>query len=208
MNHTSKQKIVIVGGTGFVGQGIINHLAPELFDIHCLARHEFSSTVNTHVIYHVVDLNKPQQWQTIVTDADWVIDAVGILFPNPFKNKTYQNSSITPAKQLIDVLKNESKPNFLFVSANSGPFFMKPYLNAKRFVENEANVALGKRAFMVYPGIIFDKDRLSSYLPGLISFKLNNIPYFKKLRSISRQDFAKEIEQILLTKESFLRQRV
>jgi len=61
---------------------------------------------------------------------------------------------------------------------------------------------------MVYPGIIFDKDRLSSYLPGLISFKLKNIPYFKKLRSISRQDFAKEIEQILLTKESFLRQRV
>ncbi len=45
---------------------------------------------NDATIYHAVDLEKSEQWQAIVADADWVIDAVGILFPNPLKHQTYQ----------------------------------------------------------------------------------------------------------------------
>ncbi len=77
---------------------------------------------------------------------------------------------------------------------------MKPYLNAKRAVENEAKKRLASRAYFVYPGIIFDKARYSSYLPGLFLTYLSWIKYFNNLRPISRRDFATNIENILLGK--------
>ncbi|ADG40609.1 MULTISPECIES: NAD(P)-dependent oxidoreductase [Leuconostoc] len=207
MDKFTQQKVVIVGGTGFVGQGLIKHLSPELFDVHSISRHVFSPNNQDTTTYHAVDLSDPTQWRAIVSDADWVIDAVGILFPNPLKHQSYQKNSVSPAKQIIDVLLEEKRPNFLFVSANTGPFFMKPYLNAKSIVEQMAATKLSQRAFMVYPGIIFDHDRLSSYLPGLIAFKLRKIPYFKHLRAIPRNLFASEIEQILLGHDSIMSHR-
>ncbi|CAM3146908.1 NAD-dependent epimerase/dehydratase family protein [Leuconostoc rapi] len=207
MDKSTQQKIVIVGGTGFVGQGLIKHLSSKLFDVHSISRHAFSPANQDATTYHAVDLSDPTQWRTIVSDADWVIDAVGILFPNPLKHQSYQNNSVAPAKQIIDVLLEEKRPNFLFISANTGPFFMKPYLNAKSTVEQMAAAKLAQRAFMVYPGIIFDHARLSSYLPGLMVYKLRRIPYFNHLRSIPRSLFATEVEQILLGKTSELSHR-
>lgn len=207
MKTINKQKLVIVGGTGFVGQGFIKNFSPDLFEIHSLSRHAFMPSKNDTTIYHAVDLEKSEQWQAIVADADWVIDAVGILFPNPLKHQTYQKNSVNPAKLVIDVLKEEKKPNFLFVSANTGPFFMKPYLKAKLEVESLAKKQLKNRAFMVYPGIVFDKDRQSSYLPGILINKFKRLSYFDHLRAISRTEFSSEVEQILLDNSSPLLKR-
>lgn len=207
METISKQKIVIVGGTGFIGQGLVKNLPPDLFEIHSLSRHSFMPSKNDSTIYHAVDLEKPEQWQGIIADADWVIDAVGILFPNPLKHQTYHKNSVKPAKQLIAILKQETQPKFLFISANTGPFFMKPYLKAKLTVETLAKTQLGSRAFIVYPGIVFDKDRRSSYLLGILIKKCRHLSYFDHLRSISRLEFATEIEQILLGFPSHLLKR-
>lgn len=207
MQHLEKQKIVIAGGTGFVGQGIIKALSPDLFDIHSLSRHGFKPGLIDHATYHAVDLSQPDQWQHIAANADWVIDAVGILLPNPIKKQNYHNSSYQPAKNIIDVLIREPKPKFLFISANSGPFFMKPYLNAKYAVEKEMTERLPNRSYSVYPGIIFDKARKSSYIPGIILTHLTWINYFKQLRPVSRDFFAQEIYHIVLNKQSVLMHR-
>ncbi|ACA82156.1 NAD(P)H-binding protein [Leuconostoc citreum] len=204
---TTKQKIVIAGGTGFVGQGIIKQLPPQLFDVHSLSRHGRQPKNGDSTTYHAVDFNQPDQLQAVIMDADWVIDAIGILLPNPIKKQNYQNSSYEPAKKLIDVVVQSPKTKFLFVSANTGPFFMRPYLKAKRAVEKDMAQLLPKRSFSVYPGIIFDKDRTSSYLPGLMVARLRGISYFYKLRAIPRTYFAKEIKKILLGHRSELQQR-
>ena len=84
---------------------------------------------------------------------------------------------------------------------------MKPYLKAKLTVETLAKTQLGSRAFIVYPGIVFDKDRRSSYLIGVLIKKCRRLSYFDHLRSISRLEFATEIEQILLGFPSHLLKR-
>ncbi|MGN1293494.1 SDR family oxidoreductase [Weissella soli] len=203
-----KIKVVIAGGTGFVGQGIIEQLSPEKFEVHSLSRHPHQGEAGDQTIYHAVDLARPQEWQSIVHDADWVIDAVGILLPNPLKKQTYQNSIYAPAKNIMDVLVNEPKVKFLFISANAGPFFMKPYLKAKRAVEQDMQQRLAEQAYLVYPGIIFDKARFSSYLPGLVLAQLTILPYFRKLRPLSRTQFSREIERMLLGQKSPLEQRL
>ena len=203
-----KIKVVIAGGTGFVGQGIIQLLSPEKFEIHSLSRHDYVSRPTDKTIYHVVDLANSSELHNIIADADWVIDVVGILLPNPIKGVTYRNSSYEPAKYLIDQLIKQTNANFLFVSANSGPLFMKPYLNAKRAVEKLMNQSLSGRAYIVYPGIIYDKSRLSSFIPGILLSHLVKVPYFKKLRPISRQSFSLEIQRILNGKHSHLEEKI
>lgn len=203
-----KSKIIIVGGTGFVGQGIIRQLNPEKFEVHSFSRHTHEADFGDETIYHAVELANSQEWLKIVRDADWVIDAVGILLPNPIKKQNYKNSSYDPAKYLIDGLVHEQRPKFLFISANAGPFFMNPYLRAKRKVESRMQKLLTGRAYAVYPGIIFDKTRFSSYILGLLLTRLTAITYVKKLRPISRKNFSAEIEHILSGAKSPLEEKV
>lgn len=205
------KKIIVVGGTGFVGQGILSALNNKGFELHSLSRHQFRPTnVTDQVTYHVADLNKAGEWQDLLKEADWVVDAVGILLPNPFKHINYQNSSVQPAQRLLDVLATTNQTKFLFVSANATPFFLNAYLRAKLSVEHSAKALLNDRAYNVYPGIVYDKSRIYSYIPAIILVTLQHIrglKFLQRYRPISRKTFAIEVENILNGKESALLKR-
>ncbi|BAX73084.1 NAD-dependent epimerase/dehydratase family protein [Leuconostoc mesenteroides] len=205
------KKIIVVGGTGFVGQGILSALNNKDFELHSLSRHQFIPTDATdQVTYHAADLNKPGEWQDLLREADWVVDAVGILLPNPFKHINYQNSSVQPAQRLLDVLATTHQTKFLFVSANATPFFLNAYLRAKLSVEHSAKALLNDRAYNVYPGIVYDKSRIYSYIPAIILVTLQRISglkFLQRYRPVSRKTFAIEVENILNGKESALLKR-
>ena len=205
------KKIIVVGGTGFAGQGILSALNNKDFELHSLSRHQFGPTDATdQVTCHAADLNKPGEWQDLLREADWVVDAVGILLPNPFKHINYQNSSVQPAQRLLDVLATTHQTKFLFVSANATPFFLNAYLRAKLTVEYSAKALLNDRAYNVYPGIVYDKSRIYSYIPAIILVTLQRIPglkFLQRYRPVSRKTFAIEVENILNGKESALLKR-
>ncbi|MFT8674154.1 MAG: NAD-dependent epimerase/dehydratase family protein [Leuconostoc mesenteroides] len=205
------KKIIVVGGTGFVGQGVLSALNNKNFELHSLSRHRFiPSDATDQVTYHAADLNKPGEWQDLLREADWVVDAVGILLPNPFKHINYQNSSVQPAQRLLDVLATTHQTKFLFVSANVTPFFLNAYLRAKLTVEHSAKALLNDRAYNVYPGIVYDKSRIYSYIPAIILVTLQRIPglkFLQRYRPVSRKTFAIEVENILNGKESALLKR-
>lgn len=179
--------------------------------MHSLSRHQFSPADATdQVTYHAADLNKPGEWQDLLREADWVVDAVGILLPNPFKHINYQNSSVQPAQRLLDVLATTHQTKFLFVSANATPFFLNAYLRAKLTVEHSAKALLNDRAYNVYPGIVYDKSRIYSYIPAIILVTLQRIlglKFLQRYRPVSRKTFAIEVENILNGKESALLKR-
>lgn len=205
------KKIIVVGGTGFVGQGILSALNNKDFELHSLSRHQFSPTDATdQVTYHAADLNMPGEWQDLLREADWVVDAVGILLPNLFKHINYRNSSVQPAQRLLDVLATTHQTKFLFVSANATPFFLNAYLRAKLTVEHSAKALLNDRAYNVYPGIVYDTSRIYSYIPAIILVTLQRIPglkFLQRYRPVSRKTFAIEVENILNGKESALLKR-
>ena len=191
--HLAKKKIVIAGGTGFVGQGIISALSPEKYDIHVLTRRNVTTDTES-VTYHQVDYHVTEQVLAVIGDADWVIDVIGILLPNPIKHQTYANSSVLPAKILIDAVRACPEVKFMFVSANYAPFFMAPYMRAKQEVENYMALRLPQRATTLYPGIIYD-GRILSKLPA------------KRLRPITLAALAKEVTRILDGQNSGLEKR-
>ena len=195
------KKIIVVGGTGFVGQGILSALNNKDFELHSLSRHQFSPTDETdQVTYHAADLNMPGEWQDLLREADWVVDAVGILLPNLFKHINYRNSSVQPAQRLLDVLATTHQTKFLFVSANATPFFLNAYLRAKLTVEHSAKALLNDRAYNVYPGIVYDTSRIYSYIPAIILVTLQRIPglkFLQRYRPVSRKTFAIEVENMV-----------
>lgn len=126
-----KTKVVIAGGTGFVGQGIIQQLDPTQYDVHSLSRHVYHPHTNDKTTYHVVDLSDTPSVLAIIQDADWVIDAVGILFPNPIKKQNYHNSSYAPAKYLIDALVSAPHAKLLLSRQMVGHFSWRPISKQK-----------------------------------------------------------------------------
>ena len=99
----------------------------------------------------------------------------------------------------------------MFISANSAPFFLNNYLQAKRTVENYASRKLGNRAISVYPGLVYSKVRRSNYYPAvMLDFLLKFKPFsfLRKYRPISRERFAKEIRYIMEGKNSELTYRI
>lgn len=204
-------KITVAGGTGLVGQSILTELRhhPE-YELHSLSRTGRRPTSIPGVTYHAVNLLADTLWQQLIETSDWVIDCVGILFENRRKQITYQTSSVLPAKKLIDTLANTSG-NFLYVSANYAPFFLKDYLATKKEVELYAYSRLGQRAVCVFPGIVYSKKRLSNYYPARIIANLIRTRCFNwltKIRPISSQAFAHEILNIITGLPSPLRKRI
>ena len=192
-------KVVIVGGTGFVGQGILQVLVKDkTLELYSLSRggERFRSVAG--VTYQQVDLQRTGAWQVLLKEADWVIDCVGILWPDRKRQLNYQNASIKPAKQIITTIKT-SETKFLFISANAGP---PAYLKAKRIVEKYARQVLGKRAYVVYPGLIYDRTKKSTYYLGKILHVITFLPGLKKYQPVERKILAQAIEKILQGKTS------
>lgn len=192
-------KVVVVGGTGFVGQGILQVLVKDkTLELYSLSRGGKRSHSVAGVTYQRVDLKQAGAWQALLNEADWVIDCVGILWPARKKQLNYQNASIKPAKQIITTIKT-SETKFLFISANAGP---PAYLEAKRTVETYARQVLGERAYVVYPGLIYDRTKKSTYYLGKILHVITFLPGLKKYRPVERKILAQAIEKIIQGKTS------
>ena len=204
-------KITVVGGTGLVGQGILKELSKQKhFELHSLSRTGKRPNSIENVTYHSVDLFTDSNWIELVQNSDWLIDCVGILFENKAKNITYYNNSVLPAQKLIDTVVN-TQTNFLFISANHAPFFLKNYLVAKKEVEDYGKKQLSTRFFCVFTGLVYSKQRLSNYYPAIILatlLKFTPFSFLAKYRPIARNTFAKEILAIIQGKPSALLNRI
>jgi nucleoside-diphosphate-sugar epimerase len=204
--------ITVVGGTGLVGQGIFKELSQVAnYELHSLSRHGKSKdNLIEPVIYHAANLTEAGDWQELLRKSDWVIDAVGILFPSKSKGTTYEKNSVQPAKIIIDIIVN-SENQCLFISANAGPFFMNDYMKAKKEVETYGQKRLKSRFVSVFPGIVYDASRKSSYFPARLLKTLIKIPIFsflKTYRPIKRSEFAREIHKIIVGEVSSLTTRI
>mgnify|MGYP000239728055 CR=1 FL=1 len=210
-------QVVVMGGSGFVGQGILAYLARRQdMKLISLSRggepRRHTQAWMTKVEWLKSDITQDKHWQPAVATADWVIDAVGILFENPRRGQTYQNASVQPAKRVIDFIADRRLPtHFLFISANQAPFFLKRYLAAKLIVEHDLKRMLPDRSVCVYPNIIYDRARLYSYIPAVLLNLAGRFPvasgHLQSYRPISRRHFSREIGRILMRQKSPLTKR-
>ena len=197
-------KITIMGGTGYLGQGILAGFVNSKYnhELISLSRSGMGNKQNLvmPVSYLAVDFSHDGNWQSVVTTSDIVIDCVGILIPSKRKQTSYEKNSIEPAKKVIDQLQVKTdKTKFIFIAANNAPRLLDDYLKAKQEVIDYGQKKLDNRFIAVYPGMVYDLQRLGNFIPGiLLNFAINGfkIPFLKKYRPVKRSVFSQEIVKI------------
>lgn len=209
-------KITIMGGTGYIGQGILSVLMQNKsqYELISLSRSGAKNHLNLveSVTYLAVDLTEPGDWQTVIGSSDLVIDCVGIFLPSKKKNTSYEKNSIAPAKTVIDELAVKTKQTkFIFIAANNAPWILNNYMKAKEEVIAYGVKKLDNRFVAVYPGMVYDRQRLFNFIPGIILHVAINglhLNFLKKYRPIKRQTFNQEILRIINNQPSDLTNKI
>lgn len=178
-------KVIIFGGSGFLGQQIAKILVQRQHQVISVSRHGKPATLSaswSHQVQWVCsDVTRDTNWQEQVQRADWVIDTVGILFENPRKKKTYQRLILTPVKKISSFLAQQKKPaKFLFISANTVPFPLRKYMEAKLAAEELIHQEVAE-AVIFYPSLLVGQERIGTILFSKCIYFFKKISFLKNL---------------------------
>ncbi|RRG18386.1 NAD-dependent epimerase/dehydratase family protein [Weissella viridescens] len=191
--------IIVLGGTGFVGTGILKQLSKNpnytLTSISKTGGDPQKHLAGVH--YEAANLTQKGTWQAEIAKADWVIDCVGILRPSRKKHTSYEQNSLLPALQAIDAIK-DSQTDFLFINANTAP--IPEYMAFKHAVADYADQQLGSRAYNVYPGLVYGPERKSTYWLGkTLAWLIHSahLTFLKGYRPITQQALAISVEKVV-----------
>ncbi|KRL05687.1 SDR family oxidoreductase [Liquorilactobacillus oeni] len=205
-------KIILLGGSGFVGQGLIAEMLQDKnFEITSISRSGGNAVLWRRwpqVKWIQADLSVNEAaWQKPLSEADWVVDLIGVLFAPDYT--VYYQKTIVPLQKVIHFLQFEAlRPKVLFVSANAAPRPLADYIHAKRELEKQLKERLVQRVFFVYPGLIYAPERPMVNLMGnFLRRKITNrlAPHLvKSLRPLKRWEFSQEVKKVLLSKKSWL----
>lgn len=207
--------ITIFGGSGFIGQKLSEVLTNKGHNVTSISRKgkpaDLSDAWAKKVHWFRSDILNDIYWHKALQEADWVIDTIGILFEHPRKKITYDRFILTPVQLILDYLNTHNpSAHFLFISANSAPFPLRKYMDAKL----QAEQLIKENAqphIIIYPSLVVDKKRYFSVISAFGITFLKGIPGIKKLTTgydlISRENLAAEIANVIEGKNSLYTQR-
>lgn len=190
-------KIIVLGGTGYLGSVVVPQLATAGYPVLVMSRHA-ERYGQTHplpgVTWQNADVTTPGSWQAELDQADWVLDLVGILRENKAGGLTFARVIIHPVNLVLAALP--ASGHLLFVSANWAPF--AAYLAAKRqadaLVQAHGGVSL-------YPGLITDPSHRGSFVAANCLAAFRWVPglssLYRRLRPVSRHQMAGAILHVL-----------
>lgn len=143
------KKIVIAGGTGFIGQGLIDHFGKEN-DIVILTRHPKANTGRIHYVYW--NAEKLHGWETQLENADLLINLAGKSVNCRYneRNKKKIFDSRTNATALLGLaVSTLANPPKLWINAASATIYRhaedRPMDEFTGEMENDFSVQVCKR---------------------------------------------------------------
>ncbi|MGM0219236.1 NAD-dependent epimerase/dehydratase family protein [Enterococcus sp. AZ126] len=198
-------QITIFGGSGFIGKKLSEELIMRGHSVTCVSRSgkpiDLTTAWAQKVHWLRSDILTDKNWHPAAKEADWIIDAIGILKEIPSKNITYERFILKPVQIILTYLDTQENPaKFLFLSANSAPFPLRKYMDAKLQAEQSIK-AQTEQNVIFYPSLVMDKKRYSSIIGGQLIQGFKKIPGLRKLVKgydpLSREQLAIEIANVI-----------
>jgi len=155
------KRVVIFGGSGFVGQSIAKQLAAADYQVISISRSGKPKQVEPwmeQVKWVRADVFTPTDWQEHVKSGDVLIDAIGLLVENKAKQLTYQRYHYELVKLMVTSLGSSQPDLFIYVSAAHGLPFHQGYLYWKK----QAEAFLEKQSFpvaFIKPSLLYGEGR-------------------------------------------------
>lgn len=186
-------KVVVFGGTGFVGSFICKELAKAGFEVVSISKSGENKYLFEkdciHIRFIKADLFKETSWQEELKDCFAVVNSIGILFQQKQANITYKRLILETTQQIAEIAEANGVKNFVHISAIKPPFFI---LQEYHIYKQEAERYLQTKNFhlnIIRPRIIASPQK--PFFLFLYRFQeLLHFP-FKQFESI--EDVAKQV---------------
>lgn len=183
--------ILLIGGNGFVGRALIKEFTENKVKVSYLSRsqtHSISKDEATWIQGDIFGLDNIM----IKESYDTVIHLIGTI-----KNKNlYSKLNTESVAQTIKLCQKHNINKLVYFSANGG---FKRYLESK--VAGEKLVVDSKLDYLIVrPGLMYGKDRLTSYfniLPIKFFSKLG-ITFLKKVYPLPVEKVAQSVVETIL----------
>ncbi|NOZ51942.1 MAG: complex I NDUFA9 subunit family protein [Gammaproteobacteria bacterium] len=179
------RRICILGGTGFVGQHILNRLTNTDFKIRVISRHRERHRellLFPEVELVTADIHDPQVLKENFSDQDVVINLVGILNQSGKKQATFKAVHVDLTRHIIQACQMKGVKRLLHMSALNADSAKGPsqYLRTKGEAENLVHNAKNINVTSFQPSVIFGLEddffnrfaRLLKIPPTFIPFPL------------------------------------
>ncbi|GIO03937.1 NAD-dependent nucleoside diphosphate-sugar epimerase/dehydratase [Brevibacillus halotolerans] len=199
-------KVLITGGSGFVGHGIIAALLEASHEVHCLLRQGFESKMKKmflkadHLHLHTGDIFAIDSLRAAMRDCDAVIHLVGIIREQAGKEITFSRIHVEGTRNVLQVAKELAIHRFIFMSAlGTRPQAVSGYHQTK--YEAEQLVKASGIPYVIFrPSVIFGPgDEFVTMLADLVRLPFTPVigsgTYL--LQPVSRKTVAEVFTQAL-----------
>lgn len=170
-----KQRVCILGGSGFVGRNLCSQLATAGYAIDILTRrksqaHFLSVLPDTRIVE--LDVNDPKALNRAFESADVVINLIGILNESGHDGDGFRRAHIDIARKVLNACQHNDVPRLLHMSALNADaaYGRSHYLRTKGEAENMMLAFAGKTQVTSFkPSIIFgDGDSFFNRFASLL----------------------------------------
>ena len=157
-------KILVSGGTGFVGQAVTKQLLSLGHEVHTIGRNPASNDNEIKKqAHHILDLTKDDLPKSILKDTEvffHIAAKAGIWGPY----SEFFNANVIATRKILKVCKDYGVPKLIYTSTPSVVFSEKPIKNGTE------SLPYGKNEFSPYAQTksIAEQEVLEAHLPGKI----------------------------------------
>lgn len=155
--------ICILGGTGFVGRTLANHLTREGYRLRILTRNREYNKENLILLPTVelveADVHDPEALKMHTAGCDAVINLVGILNERGRKGEGFRKAHVELAEKVIDACRANRIKRLLHMSAMNADAENGPshYLKTKGEAEDLVHAATDIKVTSFRPSVIFGR---------------------------------------------------
>ncbi|KAF8820045.1 hypothetical protein IE077_003642 [Cardiosporidium cionae] len=174
-------KILVLGGSGYVGAQICRKAVQKGLEVVSLSRHgppkRFLDTIwAQQVEWKQADALSEEIYPPLLENCAGIVHSIGALFENNLNRFVSGSSSTTDGRSysiinkdtaivpMRKALESGDSKFFVFISAKSAPPMLSAYLNAKREAEVDilSNASDTFRPIIFRPGFIFHSSRTAT----------------------------------------------
>ena len=159
------RKIAILGGTGFVGRTLANHLTQEGYELRVLTRNRERNRSNMILLPTLelveTDIHDSNQLEKSLEGCDMVINLVGILNERGRKGRGFEIVHVELVRSVLAACGKNNIKRLLHMSAlnadvNGPSYYLKTKGQAEQLIKESSEH--GIKATIFRPSVIFGPD--------------------------------------------------